>query len=32
MENAISESGQTFKDHTLETLDQEWRAAKQRLK
>jgi ATP diphosphatase len=32
MENAISESGQTFKGHTLETLDQEWRAAKQRLK
>jgi len=32
MENAISESGQTFKDHTLETLDQEWRAAKRRLK
>jgi len=32
MEAAILASGQTFKDHTLESLDREWRAAKKRLK
>ncbi len=32
MEGAIASAGQTFKDHTLESLDREWRAAKRRLK
>ena len=32
MEDAIAEAGQTFKDHSLESLDKEWRAAKRRLK
>jgi uncharacterized protein YabN with tetrapyrrole methylase and pyrophosphatase domain len=32
MEDAILESGQSFKDHTLESLDREWRAAKRRLR
>jgi len=32
MENAIGEAGQAFKDHTLESLEKEWRAAKRRLK
>lgn len=32
MEEAITNSGQTFKDHSLESLDKEWRSAKKRLK
>jgi ATP diphosphatase len=32
METSIAAAGQTFKDHTLESLDKEWRAAKRRLK
>jgi ATP diphosphatase len=31
MEQAISDSGQRFSDHNLESLDREWRAAKRRL-
>ena len=31
MESAIASSGKTFKEHTLESLDQEWRAAKKRV-
>lgn len=31
MERAIKASGGRFKDHNLESLDREWRAAKQRL-
>ena len=31
MEAAITNAGQTFKDHTLESLDKEWRAAKKRV-
>ena len=31
MEKAISDSGQRFSDHNLESLDREWRAAKRRL-
>jgi MazG family protein len=30
MEQAISDSGQRFRDHNLESLDREWRAAKRR--
>lgn len=32
MEDAIASSGRTFKDYNLESLDQEWRSAKKRLK
>ena len=32
MEHAIAAAGQTFRDHTLESLDKEWRAAKKRLR
>jgi len=31
MENAIKASGKSFAEHTLESLDQEWRAAKKRV-
>ena len=31
MEEAIIKSGKTLKQHTLESLDQEWRAAKKRV-
>lgn len=31
MESAIADSGKTFKEHTLESFDQEWRAAKKRV-
>ena len=31
MENAISDAGERFRDHNLESLDREWRAAKRRL-
>ena len=31
MEKAISEAGERFRDHNLESLDREWRAAKRRL-
>jgi len=31
MERSIRESGRRFRDHNLESLDQEWRAAKKRL-
>ena len=31
MEKAIRDSGQRFRDHNLESLDREWRAAKRRL-
>lgn len=32
MEAAITDSGKSFKDHSLASLDKEWRAAKRRLK
>lgn len=32
MEDAITESGRKFRDHSLESLDKEWRAAKRRLR
>ena len=32
MEATITESGKSFKDHSLASLDKEWRAAKRRLK
>jgi len=32
MEGAIAKAGQTFKDHSFESMDKEWRAAKRRLK
>ena len=31
MEQAISDAGERFRDHNLESLDREWRAAKRRL-
>jgi MazG family protein len=31
MEKAISDAGERFRDHNLESLDREWRAAKRRL-
>ena len=31
MEKAITASGRSLKDHTLESLDKEWRAAKKRV-
>ena len=31
METAIRDAGQRFRDHNLESLDREWRAAKRRL-
>ena len=31
MEIAIADSGKTFKEHSLESFDQEWRAAKKRV-
>ena len=31
MERVIREAGGRFKDHNLESLDKEWRAAKKRL-
>lgn len=31
MEKAISDAGKRFRDHNLESLDREWRAAKRRL-
>ncbi len=31
MEKAITASGKLLKDHTLESLDKEWRAAKKRV-
>jgi ATP diphosphatase len=32
MQREIEARGETFRDHTLETLDKEWRAAKKRLR